>query len=618
MSQVSLLIILTAALLTPLILARFKISILPTAVVEIIVGVILGPSLLNIVNSSSLLHTLSQIGVTVLLFLSGMEINFDLLKFKNRNPSKLDQKKSKNNSKYSPLKLALLSYTSIIMISILLAVFCKITGLFSDLPLASILFMTVSLGIVIATLKEKELLKTDFGQTILLISALGEVIPVIGLTFYISIYGTNSKSLWLLLILIVIAGLLIWNFKDFFYKLSNFNKSTTQIDVRLAFFITVLLSTTAVSVGSESVLGAFIAGMVYKLLKPSESTMDRLNSIGYGLFIPVFFIMSGVDLNIKEILSDPKTIVLIPIFLLSYLISKLGLYPILKLRFSKRNAIAATALPSTTITMVLAILQVAKEMNVITSQQSGAFLLAAILTCLIGPLVFNRSFKSAKEVYPKTKLNFFGVNISSFPVYQQLSNDWYDINLYTDKKDNFSAYNSQSNVYFIENNQIDNLIDNGYFDCDIAVFSYFDSNKNYQLAKEAKKYGVKRVITRFEDRNIINDKQDELLDEGIEVYNTFSTNIAMLRELIQVPSTFKMITSNSIDLHEVTLKNSRYSGFQISELPFVDWITINEIFRNHKYIHPAGNTKLELGDKIIFSCDNEKAATLKHEISQLN
>ncbi|GEB06539.1 hypothetical protein LBR03_14260 [Levilactobacillus brevis] len=91
--------------------------------------------------------------------------------------------------------------------------------------------MTISLGIVIATLKEKELLSKSFGQTILLIAALGEIVPLFALTLYASVFGNNSQSLWLLLLVFFAAALLFLRFKPFFNFYERINKSTTQLDI---------------------------------------------------------------------------------------------------------------------------------------------------------------------------------------------------------------------------------------------------------------------------------------------------------------------------------------------------------------------------------------------------
>ena len=120
MDQISLVIILLAALVTPLVLARFNISVLPTAVVEILVGIVLGPSLLNLVHPDSVLTGLSNTGVIVLLFLSGLEIDFDLFKPKIKTPTDLELKNNAKAPKYSSVRLALYGYGTIMVLSLAL------------------------------------------------------------------------------------------------------------------------------------------------------------------------------------------------------------------------------------------------------------------------------------------------------------------------------------------------------------------------------------------------------------------------------------------------------------------------------------------------------------------
>lgn len=84
----------------------------------------------------------------------------------------------------------------------------------------------------------------------------------------------------------------------------------------------VTLVTVAESVGAEGILGAFLAGIVIKLLEPHEETKVRLDSIGYGFFIPIFFIMSGVNLNLRTLITNPQTLMLIPVIFIGYILAK--------------------------------------------------------------------------------------------------------------------------------------------------------------------------------------------------------------------------------------------------------------------------------------------------------
>ncbi|GEL14870.1 cation:proton antiporter family protein [Pediococcus cellicola] len=617
MNQVSLLIMLFAALVTPMLMARLKLTFLPTAVVEILLGVILGPSLLSLVHATDILNQLSDIGVIILLFLSGMEIDFDL--FKKKQPtSPLAQKTAAQTSRWSPVILACLAYGTIMVISLGLAGIFKWLNLFSDFWLAAILFSTISLGIVIATLKENELLSKAFGQTVLLIAVLGEVMPLLGLTFYASVFGNSSKSLWLLFLIIIAAVFLLRRFKFFFNFFEQINKSTTQLDIRLAFFLIVAMVTVASSVGAENILGAFIAGIILKLLRPSQSTKDKLDSIGYGFFIPIFFMMSGVSLNLKTLLNDPEALTLIPLFFLAYLIAKLAIFPILKLRFKSANSLAGMSLSAATITMVVAILQVASNMHTINSHQSGAFLLAAVLTCVISPLIFGKTYQPEPEDLKKQVVHFIGTNIFTVPVAQQLTKGWYQIQMYTDNEKNFRTYNSEVNAHLLANLNPQAMIAQGVFDTDILVVGHFRAQENYELAKAAKAYGVPRVIVRFEDHNILNEHETELRGLGIEVYNTPEVNIAMLRGLIETPSTLLILNDTKNTIFEVQVRNRKYTGMEIKNLPFIDQITISQIFRNYRLIRPGGSTQLELNDRIIFSGDKTNTEEIRRELSKIN
>ena len=617
MDQLSLLIILAAALITPLTMAWFRLTVLPTAVVEILVGILLGPSVFNLVQSNSTLTLLSNTGVIFLLFLSGMEIDFSLFNRRKQPQTPLAAKVAGSAPRYSPVFLAVSAYGGVVFSSLFLGFLCQWTGLFKDPWLAAIIFMTISLGIVIATLKEKELLSKPFGQTILLIAALGEIVPLFALTLYASVFGDNSQSLWLLLLVFFAAALLFLRFKPFFNFYERINKSTTQLDIRLAFFLIFSLVIVAESVGAEGILGAFVAGIVMKLLQPHEDTRVRLDAIGYGFFIPIFFMMSGINLNLRTLLADPATLLLIPAFFAAYLFSKAIIYGILRLRFKRGNAFAGTAISAATITMVLAVLQVAKTMKVVTSQQSGAFLLAAILTCVLGPLLFNTSYSAEAEDLKKTTVHFIGTNLLTVPVAQQLAG-WYDISMYTDKADNYKTYNSEVNVHLLDTLETTYVREQGVFDADTVVLGHFNATKNYELAKAAKAYGVNRVIVRFEDRNVLDEREDELTSLGIEVYDTPNVNIAMLRSLIEAPTTLRLLTSSTTAVYEVALKNRRYTDQEIRSLPFVGDITISQVFRDGQFIRPTGTTLLKFNDRLIFTSSPDTAREIRRELGILN
>lgn len=593
MQQLSMLIIMLAALIIPIAMARFKVSSVPTAVAEIVAGILLGKSAFNIVQETSSLTLLSSLGVIILMFLSGMEINFDLFK-KAPGQKKCDAK--------SPVSIAVLSFTAVIITAFILGVILYFMGLFSDILLATILFSTIALGVVIATLKEKEILGRPMGQTILLTAVLGEVIPMLALTFYASIYGHNAGRLWLIVLLFLAAIILLRRFRQPYVWFNNVSKATTQLDIRLAFFLIFTLVTVAESVGAENILGAFLAGMVMKLLEPSEATQEKLTSIGYGFFIPIFFIMTGVRLDLKSLFANKTALALIPILVACFIIAKLPTTLIYRRRFNARNSFAGGFLTVTTITLVLPSLQVAKNLHAITSTQSDAFVLAAVIVCVLAPIVFNSTYKLNKEDLVKERVVIVGANTLTVPVAQQLSHNWYVVRMLTDNQDNYKTFNSEVNdLKYIEEIDEQALDAGKYFDTDVMVLGFRNDNKNYQMAVLAKKHGVKRVIASVQNPKVSTDHIDELNRLGVEIFNSFVVQNSVLRSLIESPSVFEMLMSAHSGLFEVTIHNQRYVGIELRSLPFIDQITVSRIYRKHKPISPSGDTVLEYGDHILYT-----------------
>lgn len=603
MEQVSVLIVMVAALIIPIAMARLKVSTIPTAVAEIIVGIILGKSVFNIVIGNDTLNMMSTFGVIMLMFLSGMEIDFDLFK---RQPGQQD--------KNSPVKLAGQSFALVIITAAILGGILHAIGLFSDIFLATIVFSTVALGVVIATLKEKEILGRPAGQTILLTAVLGEVIPMLSLTIYASINGGNAGRLWLIILLFLAAIILLRRFKQPYIWFNRISKSTTQLDIRLAFCLIFVLVTIAETVGAENILGAFLAGMVMKLLEPTEATKDKLTSIGYGFLIPFFFIMTGVRLNLRVLFSHPQSLALIPVLVLCFILAKLPIMAIYRRRFSTRNSFAGSFLVVTTITLVLPSLTVARNLHAITSTQSDAFTLAAVIVCLIAPIVFNSVYQLDKSDLIKQRVVFVGTNTFSVPVAQQLSKNWYEVRMVTDKEDNYKTFNSEvADLTYLPTIDNQSLTKGKFFDTDIMALCFLNDSKNARLAKLAKKAGVARVIAGQNDPGRSQDEDSELNKLGVEIYNRFNVQISVLRSLIETPSILEMLTDTEAGLFESVVHNPNLVGQELHTLPFIDQITVSRIYRNHKAISPHGDTVLEEGDHIIFTGERSAAEEARRQ-----
>ena len=609
MTQLSMFIVVLAALVIPITMARFKVTSMPTAVAEIVVGIVLGESGFNLVQQNSTLALLSEMGVILLMFLSGMEIDFSLFK----------SKPNDDDDQASPVKLASLAFGGILLVAAGLSFVLKFTGFFPDPLLAIILFSTTALGVVIATLKEKEILSKPMGQTILLTAVLGEVVPMFGLTVYATLNGGNASRLWLLVLLLLAALFLLYRFKQPFVWFNKITKATTQLDIRLAFFLIFTLVIIAEQVGAETILGSFLAGMVMKLLEPHESTAEKLTSIGYGFFIPIFFIMTGVKLNLRELFTNPRALMLIPILVVCFFLAKLVPILVYRTRFSSRNSVAGGFLTATTITLVLPTVQVAQNLKVISSTQAGTFILAAVLVCILAPTIFNSVYKLSKEDLIKQRVVLVGANMVTVPIAQQLSNEWYEVHVVTTAEKNYKTYNSEvKNLVLLPEITKASLAKAGLNDVDILAACYLNDEANFEFAQAALQSGIKRVIAFQNSRAVNNDRMDQLMAEGVEIFNAFNVETSVLRALIESPSVMQMLTDTETGLYEVRVVNHRFTGRQLMDLPFIDRITVSRIRRRNHWIDPHGSTVLEYNDRLIFTGKKEDVSAIRQQLRKAN
>lgn len=595
MTQLSLFLVVLLALLIPIFMARFHVNAVPTAVAEIVTGIIMGNSGFGLIRASNHLTFLANLGVIILMFLSGMEIDFDLLLNK-----KNGQKQPAQSGKMvDPLTTALTAFGGIAVMAIFLAWLLQLSGLFHEMMLATIILMTIALGVVIATLKEKDILRRPVGQTILLTAVAGEVIPLLLLTVYASLHGGGAARLWLLILLFAAAIFLLWRFRQPYEWFNQVTKATTQLDIRLAFFLIFALVTVAETVGAENILGAFLAGMVMKLLEPSEATKDKLTSIGYGFFIPIFFIMTGVNLNLRSLFAHPASLVLLPVLVVFLFLAKLPVFLIYRRKFSRRNAWAGSFLTATTITIVLPTLQVARRLNAITSTQSAAFVLAAVIVCVGSPIIFNAGFVLTKADRIKQRVVIIGANTFTMPVIHDLHDNWYAVRVLTADEEAYRTFKSRANLSLLPDYSEEELKKAGAFAGDILVSACHDDQINEQIAKIAKQNGVGRVIVRLHQPTA--QTVTRLHERGCEIFNFTNVRAALMRALIESPAVYQVLTATKNILYSVKVTNTAYTDRPLRDWDFIDQITVSRIKRQGEWLAPHGSTVIEEGDVLVFS-----------------
>ncbi|WP_049419762.1 monovalent cation:proton antiporter family protein [Staphylococcus hominis] len=606
----SLVIVVVAAFLTPIIVNRLNVTFLPVVVAEILMGIIIGNSFLGLVHKDEMLNILSTLGFIFLMFLSGLEIDFSAFKKDTRKRQGID-KNEKNLP--SHLQLALTVFSLIMVLSIILAFAFKWLGFVDDVLLMVIIISTISLGVVVPTLKEMNIMRTTIGQFILLVAVLADLFTMVLLTIYGGINGEGGGSIWLSAILIVFTA--IFYLLGSVFKRLNFMQrlmgGTTQIGIRAIFALIILLVALAEGVGAEYILGAFLAGVVVSLLKPDEEIIHTLDSFGYGFFIPIFFIMVGVDLDIPSLIKEPSLLIIIPILILSFIVSKL--IPVLFIRrwFDTKTTIASAFLLTSTLSLVIAAAKIAEELKAITSEMSGILILSAIITCVFVPVVFKKLFPIPDEVNRKIDIALIGKNQLTIPIVQNLTSQLYNITLFY-RKDLGDQRNLPDNVTVIEISEYEeSLLERlGLFNQDIVVCSANDDGLNKMIAKLAKSHGVNRVICRLENSG----DDEELKTDGIEVFSNFISNKIFLKGLIETPNMLNILSNVETSLYEIEMLNYKYENILLRNFPFGGDIIFVRIVRNNESIVPHGDTQLRYKDRLIVTGSKEYVDELKSEL----
>ncbi|HDD0233666.1 TPA: monovalent cation:proton antiporter family protein [Staphylococcus aureus] len=610
MEFLSLVIVVLTAFLTPIIVNRLNINFLPVVVAEILMGIVIGNSFLNIVERDSILNILSTLGFIFLMFLSGLEIDFKAFKKDKR------ARQGQNNDESSipgHLNLALTVFAFIMIISILLAYVFKWLGLVDDVLLMVIIISTISLGVVVPTLKEMNIMRTTIGQFILLVAVLADLVTMILLTVYGAINGQGGSTIWLIGILVVftaISYILGVQFKrmSFLQKLMD---GTTQIGIRAVFALIILLVALAEGVGAENILGAFLAGVVVSLLNPDEEMVEKLDSFGYGFFIPIFFIMVGVDLNIPSLIKEPKLLIIIPILIVAFIVSKL--IPVMFIRrwFDMKTTIASAFLLTSTLSLVIAAAKISERLNAISAETSGILILSAVITCVFVPIIFKKLFPVPDEFNRKIEVSLIGKNQLTIPIAQNLTSQLYDVTLYY-RKDLSDRRQLSDDITMIEiaDYEQDVLERLGLFDRDIVVCATNDDDINRKVAKLAKAHQVERVICRLESTT----DDTELVDSGIEIFSSYLSNKILLKGLIETPNMLNLLSNVETSLYEIQMLNYKYENIQLRNFPFGGDIIFVRIIRNNESIVPHGDTQLRYGDRLIVTGAKEYVDELKQEL----
>jgi monovalent cation:H+ antiporter-2, CPA2 family len=609
-SFTSLVLVILTAFFIPILLSKFRLRVIPVVVAEIIAGIILGKSGFDIVHPDAWLEILSVLGFIFLMFLSGLEIDFSIFAGGNNQKKNKAVKKEPNR-----IFVSSIIFLFILILSYGLSVLFVWGGFAESAFFMTLVISTISLGVVVPTLKEEKLSKTTIGQIILLVAVIADLVTMILLALFVSLESGDPSRMWLLLILFAAGIILYFVGKQMRHRsfLETMSKGTIQLDTRAVFTLIIVLVGLSETVGAENILGAFLAGVLVSLLSPNKHLVHKLDSFGYGFLIPIFFVMVGVELDIRSIFADSKALVLIPLLLVALLISKF--LPILYLRkwYDWNTVTAAGFLLTSTLSLVIAAAKIGERIDVIDARTSSALILTAVISAIITPIFFKKFFPKKKEgEAAKKQLVIVGANQFTLPLTTELDTSRFEQRIYHTKQEEKDQKQLESfNIRELENYESNTLIAADVFKADVIICATGQDETNERLALLAKEEGVQRIIARIEDPT----KRDGLKDEGIEVYSVYFSSQVLLKALIENPAVVDILTTQDNSLNEIIVRNSSYHRTALRNFPFLGDSIIVRIYRGKESINPHGDTEILLGDKMVVTGSKQQVHQMREILS---
>jgi Kef-type K+ transport system membrane component KefB len=372
------LIIAAIAVLVPVVLGLLPRLPVPGAVLEVLAGIVIGPSALGWVHIDAPIQVLSDLGLGMLLFLAGLEIDVQRLR--------------------GPLgRLAGWAFGGSVVLGILCAYALSLAGLAHKPLFLAIVLISTSAGLLLALLKDAGEEDTRFGQLVMTGAALAEVVPIMLLSLLFSATSKTSAdrlaSLAIFIALLAVFGLAlarVRKLEGLERLLNRLEDRSAQLRVRATLTLALGFGVLAYRFGFASILGSFAAGLLVRMIDlsgraPHPQFQIKLEGIGFGFLIPIFFIATGVQFDLKALLGNATAIAEVPLFLAALLLVR-GLPALLYARFvGTRRAAVAGLMQATTLTFVIVATQIGLASGQITRTTSASLLAAGLLSAALFP-----------------------------------------------------------------------------------------------------------------------------------------------------------------------------------------------------------------------------------------
>ena len=378
-SLTGLVIVAAIAFLVPLGLGLVPSLRIPSVVLEIAAGIVIGPAVLGLVKLDLPLQVLAMLGLAFLLLLAGLEIDIDRLRG-------------------ARLRSAATGFVVSLAVALAIGLGLYAADLIEAPLLVAIILSSTSLGIVIPVLTDTGQANTTLGQLIIAGSSIADFGAIILLSLFFSGDSSSVGSTLLLIggfvVLVIATGLALAEVEHssrLSSALIRLQDSSAEIRVRGAFLLLIGLVVIAQLFGLEVILGAFFAGAVLKLLDRDEMMTHtdfhtKLQAVGFGVFIPFFFVTSGIQLDVRALFAGGAALALVPVFLIALLLARGLPAALYRPMVGDRSSLAAGLLQATSLPFIVAATGIGMELGILSPAVGTAMVVAGLLSVVLFPL----------------------------------------------------------------------------------------------------------------------------------------------------------------------------------------------------------------------------------------
>ena len=438
-SLTSLMIVVTISFLVPIMINRLRWTFVPVVVAEIVAGIVVGKTGLNLVADDATLQLLSTLGLIYLLFLSGLEVDFGMLTSKQR------------QGNVNPLKIAVAVFVLILAVSAMFGMWMVPLGLTDQPYLMAIIIATISLSIVMPVLKENHMTSTPYGQTVLLIAVISDFVTMILLAVFVSL-STDTGFHPLLIFTLFLAFFMTYHILkplskvEWFQKLS---KGTVQIGTRGAFTLILFFVALSESVGGGKHSGRVSGWCDFVVARTETGTRTQTGLVRVRFFNSDFHGHGRGEPRSTGVIPRSVSAPARPLSPCRPVRRQNRSLPhVAKMVFVAGNPFVRKFLLSSTLSLVIAAATVALELDLIERNVHDAFILVAVLHMrFIPPILFNRMKPDVPEELPP-KISIVGVNGSTIPVGLELKKEGYRVTMYSRSQPKLTPQAVQEEVKF--------------------------------------------------------------------------------------------------------------------------------------------------------------------------